>query len=114
MSNLGYDAAWCTYPACWVGAVHRRERIFVIAYSNSERLQRRMLTEKQQKTNEQSERTYIHLLQGANTQYLSESAIFRKSDGISNRVDRSKALGNSVVPQQAYPVFKAIADIEMT
>jgi len=40
------------------------------------------------------------------------SGIPRISDGISNRVDRIKALGNAVVPQQFYIFFKLMADIE--
>ena len=43
----------------------------------------------------------------------SEPGICRVVDGIPNRVDRIKCLGNAVVPQQFYPFFAAIAEIEM-
>jgi len=45
--------------------------------------------------------------------WLTEPDVGRVADGISRRVDRLKCLGNAVVPQQAYPIFAAIAAIEM-
>lgn len=41
LASLGYDACWESIPASAVGAPHRRDRIWVIAYANSGRQQER-------------------------------------------------------------------------
>jgi DNA (cytosine-5)-methyltransferase 1 len=41
-----------------------------------------------------------------------EPNVGRVANGIPNRAHRLKCLGNAIVPQQVYPIFKAIADIE--
>ena len=43
----------------------------------------------------------------------SEPAVDRVANGIPRRVDRLKALGNAIVPQQIYPIFAAIAEAEL-
>jgi DNA (cytosine-5)-methyltransferase 1 len=47
-------------------------------------------------------------------QWATEPNVGRVANGIPFRVDRLKCLGNAVVPQQAYPILKAIAEIEKT
>lgn len=43
---------------------------------------------------------------------LFEPKLCRSLNGVPDGVDRVKALGNAVVPQQFYPIFKEIYDIE--
>lgn len=42
--------------------------------------------------------------------WATEPDVGRVANGLPNRVDRLKCLGNAVVPQQAYPIFKALKE----
>jgi DNA (cytosine-5)-methyltransferase 1 len=113
LSNLGFDAGWCTYPAAWVGAVHRRERVFTVAHTHGDRLQGRGDSQ----TSGVSKQLLasfpsLSLLQRITENDLAASAVCRKADGIPDVMGKLKCLGNAVVPQQAYPIFAAIAEIE--
>ncbi|WP_340639566.1 DNA (cytosine-5-)-methyltransferase [Bacillus atrophaeus] len=49
---------------------------------------------------------------GDKGRWAAEPDVGRVAHGVPNRVDRIKGLGNAVVPQQIYPIFKAIMDQE--
>ncbi|HHV09996.1 MAG TPA: DNA (cytosine-5-)-methyltransferase [Clostridiales bacterium] len=111
-ADLGYDVGWCCYRAADVGAVHARERVAIIANTSSQRLQRER--EKQiYRINSQEPNRYIFSVEEwRERSNLFEPKLLRNYHGLPGSVDRIKSLGNSVVPMQFYPIFKAIADIE--
>lgn len=114
LDKMGYRVGWASIRASWVGAVHQRERIFIIAHSNGNGLERGMFkTDQISKISDNDiERIMFDFLDGKGENKLSESCVCGTSDGIPNLMDRLKCLGNAVVPQQVYPILKAIADIE--
>jgi DNA (cytosine-5)-methyltransferase 1 len=142
LESLGYATSTFVIPACAVGARHRRERVFIVAHSDCKRLLHGQPKEHAAETrlNALSDITssgedvaYANIkgLQGWESSKIQrgeiaightwqsdwwdiEPDVGRVADGVHSRVDRLKALGNAVVPQQVYPIFKAIAEIEAT
>ena len=49
---------------------------------------------------------------GGGEWWATEPDVGRVADGVPHRVDRLRSLGNAVVPQQFYPIFQAIAEVE--
>jgi len=148
LAALGYSVGWCTFGAVDVGALHRRNRVFIVAYANDTRsrtsrsrdnidgqennerwqefTQSRINGCSQAMANTTGESSNRMHSEGHDTQFRKyrgcscegreywevEPDVGRVANGIPYRMDRLKCLGNAVVPQQVYPVLKAIADYE--
>lgn len=157
LAALGYSICWGIWGACDVGAPHKRDRVFILAYGGKRRgrtdlsgdvpyayrsgQQERRLQRIASVQSAQVHSAIPHAAgdelgvygsageveeigsgrgdHGKRTQgndggqwWEAEPDVGRVADGISHRVDRLRCLGNAVVPQQAYPIFRAIAEYE--
>ena len=128
LAEAGFDAEWACIPASAVGACHRRDRWWCVAYPQREqrhdvRCQGPSQQAKPQPRDGHGPTTDpLRLrLEGPDQlavcrpqwpaaparlspewrRYASQPVICRGDDGFSGRVDRLKALGNAVVPQVA-------------
>ena len=52
-----------------------------------------------------------HRGQGLQANWATEPSVGRVANGVSNRVDRIKGLGNAIVPQVAYQIIKGIREL---
>jgi DNA (cytosine-5)-methyltransferase 1 len=111
-AEMGFDVGWATISAASVGAIHRRERVAIVAHANSIRLQGWVLENDSKASRRFAQGVPASFLQRATKNNLAESAVCGGNDGVSRKMDRLKCLGNAVVPQQFYPIFKAIAELD--
>lgn len=140
LEDLGYQTRAFVLPACAVNAPHQRLRTFIVAHSNREgKLQSQGAYQDQRRwtrngsevladaggkrwqtsghdefgniANRQSKRQFS-TTGGTPAKWQPEPSVGRVANGVPNRMDRIKALGNAVVPQQILPIFKAIVQIE--
>lgn len=107
LESKGYAVQTYVFPASAVGAPHKRDRCFVVANANVERCEKLHLTAKPE-----IERFNPWCADASGRMWATEPDVVRVANGVPRRMDRLKSLGNAVVPQQAYPIFKAIMDIE--
>lgn len=99
LAGAGYDAEWADIPASYVGAWHRRGRVWILAYPNEISGQQGFTKEpvlRQQYVSEQSEGAFE---EWTGRSSLPKSRICGRHDGIPEVPHRLAALGNAVVPQ---------------
>ena len=132
LENIGYTCQSFAIPAAGVDAPHRRERIAILAHSVSQHVEtpQKHKYEKSPPGGAKSSggckdvphpngcrlprnqwREYVKQFADSSW-WAAEPSVGRVANGIPNRVDRIRCLGNAVVPHQFYPFFKYIHDIE--
>jgi DNA (cytosine-5)-methyltransferase 1 len=138
LSEMGFNAEWGVLSAADVGANHKRERIWIVAYTNSirgrwgnkykqskrnssrkftgissETVSRQMAhsNSTQCKGNQCSERIEPeHSDIGCTSWWATEPNVGRVANGVAARVDRLKAIGNGQVPLCAATAFKLLKE----
>jgi len=112
LGDLFYSTGTVIIPACAFNAPHRRERVFVIAHSDQQRLEgfsRDGDDQSKQRWYYQTEEgqaswSDLHRRAGEikiSNWWAAEPDVRRVAHGIPSRVDRLRVIGNAVVPQVA-------------
>jgi len=111
LSEAGYNAEWSIISASSLGASHRRSRwwcVATLANPNSEGLQRKILSKMESGI---WSAKHTGRLDPDWRSYVSKPILPRGSYGLSYRVDRTKALGNSIVPAVAAIPLQRVHDL---
>ena len=110
LSKNGYDAEWQVISAKEAGAPHKRERLYVIAYSNGEHGKARLGIIK----NGEGKIFPLRLRERFPVWLQAADQFIGMDDGLPARLykDRVRSIGNSIVPQIAYQIMKAILEAE--
>lgn len=139
LERAGYHVIVFNFEAAAVGTWHRRSRVFFVGIAGvadaaRERIQRHAeicATKPAERSGQMqsdaesgNEAVYDTMCSGCAGDarwgksweladgrcWATEPDVGRVAHGIPARVDRLKCLGNAVVPQQAYPIFKALME----
>ncbi len=119
LEGEGYAARPVVIPACAVGAPHQRDRLWVVAHTESKRkhgalAECRCKTAADEGERRHPNRELVRIDAGSAESgwrrgWGIEPRIYGLADGIPNRVDRNRAHGNAVVPQVAYQILRTIS-----
>jgi DNA (cytosine-5)-methyltransferase 1 len=103
LEAIGYATRTFIIPACAVDAQHRRDRVWIVANSNS--IKRQMLPTESLFGKQDIQGQLGRSSQNQRNRWPFEPQLGRVVDGLQYRTHRNKALGNAIVPQVAYEIF---------
>lgn len=131
LAEIGYDAEWHCIPASAVGAPHQRDRIWIIAYPNNNGQSACSFNDETSRLSQSCGNDLAEsMCEGLEGQRISSGiqtelskasgdywrqntpSPIRVVDGVPNRMDRLKQLGNAVVPQIPELIGRAIMEFE--
>lgn len=113
LAACGYDCRWDMLRASDVGADHQRERWWLLANTDSQRLERAGAQSLKESVGEfSSDVTAERGVQGA-LWLPATSELRRIPDGIRPASHRLRALGNAVVPQCAREAFQRLSGLNL-
>ena len=113
LAEIGYDAEWECIRAADVGAPHRRERIFIVAYPHRDGRKRRCVYNGPWLQASETPRLWESFRTTERRVWLTTGCgLYGDDDGVSRRLDedRGSALGNTVLPQIAEVIGRRIKD----
>jgi len=117
LAGMGYNAEWRVCRASEVGAPHHRARLYLVAYSDSVRLQpaKSFFSYVSAQTSSFSWKpsgTIIQISRG--NSWNTEPPFLCVDDGIPSKLVRKQlhGYGNAIVPQVALQIFKSIQEYD--
>ncbi len=128
LASIGFDAEWQIVSAAAIGAAQWRERVWILAHPRHEGIHQRGLNSNAVQEMRFIRGTARHELSGkqsisdevlaecrgtragSHPHWTIEPGVGRVADGIPNRLDRIRGLGNSVVPQIPELIARRIKD----
>lgn len=111
IAACGLDAEWRVVSASDLGAAHKRERVWIIAYTPS-------IGRQEPRLSWEVALNYAASVHWETSDALDAirrgdvPAVCREADGLPNRAHRLRTLGNAVVPQIPELIGRAIAQAE--
>jgi DNA (cytosine-5)-methyltransferase 1 len=128
LAAMGYDAEWCVLGASDAGAPHRRDRIWIMAYTSSRRRSTHELRARRDiarlcsqdvadadSTGRKEQRSAIangaqHKAAKRGGWWGAEPDVGRVANGVAARVDRLRCIGNGQVPAVAALAWQTLME----